>query len=313
MMQSSGRFPRRAALGVVPWLLSACGRTPPRNARPTLSLIMKSLANEFFATMENGAKHHHAVHAADYELLASGIADERDVKKQIALVERAISRQVDAIVLAPADSKALVPVCKRALDAKIVVVNIDNKLDAQALGEKSFSIPFVGPNNRKGARLAGERLARALRAGDAVAIIEGVASTSNGAERKRGFQDAMQAAGLRIVASRSANWETDQAARATVAILQEYPEVRGILAANDSMAIGVANALSALGKSEQVLVVGFDNVSAARKLLQERRLLATVDQHGDRLAVFGIEYALEILSKSAIPADRETPLELVTS
>lgn len=317
MVKRSSSLSRRATLslgfGVLPWAFAGCARRPASNARRKVSLIMKSLANEFFLTMENGAKQHQQAHAVDYELLASGIADERDVAKQIALVERAITQRVDAIVLAPADSKALVEACKHALDAKIVVVNIDNKLDAKALGEKSFSIPFVGPNNRKGARLAGERLAHALRPGDAVAIIEGVTSTSNGAERKRGFEDAMQAASMRIVASRSANWETDQAERVTTELLREHSELRGILAANDSMAIGVARALSAQAKAEQVLVVGFDNVSAARKLLQEHRLLATVDQHGDQLAVFGIEYALEILSKSAIPADRETPVDLVTS
>ncbi len=313
MAKRSSRLARRAALSLalLPCALWGCGHKPAPGTRRTVSLIMKSLANEFFLTMENGAKQHQLAHAADYELLASGIADERDVPKQIALVERAIAQGVDAIVLAPADSKALVEVCKRALDAKIVVVNIDNKLDAQALGEKSFSIPFVGPNNRKGARLAGAYLARALRPGDAVAIIEGVTSTANGAERKRGFQDAMQAAGMRVVASRSANWETDQAARVASDMLLDHPELRGILAANDSMAIGAAQALAERGRAEQVLVVGFDNVSAARKLLQEHRLLATVDQHGDRLATFGIEYALEILSKSAIPADRETPVDLI--
>lgn len=314
MAKRSSRLSRRAAISLAALPCAwGCSKKPASDARRTVSLIMKSLANEFFLTMEEGAKQHQRTHAADYELLASGIADERDVQKQIALVDRAIALRVDAIVLAPADSKALVEVCKRALDAKIVVVNIDNKLDAQALGEKSFSIPFVGPNNRKGARLAGERLARALRPGDAVAIIEGVTSTSNGAERKRGFQEAMQAAGMRIVASRSANWETDQAVRLAREILLEYPELRGFLAANDSMAIGVAQALAEQARAQQVLVVGFDNVSAARKLLQEHRLLATVDQHGDQLATFGIEYALEILSKNAIPADRETPVDLVTS
>jgi ribose transport system substrate-binding protein len=315
MAKRSSRLSRRAAisLAALPCALWGCAKKPAPNARRTVSLIMKSLANEFFLTMEDGAKQHQRTHAADYELLASGIADERDVAKQIALVDRAIARGVDAIVLAPADSKALVAVCKRALDAQIVVVNIDNKLDAQALGEKSFSIPFVGPNNRKGARLAGDHLAHALRPGDAVAIIEGVASTANGAERKRGFQEAMQTAGMRVVASRSANWETDQAVRLARELLLDHPELRGFLAANDSMAIGIAQALAEQGRAEQVLVVGFDNVSAARKLLQEHRLLATVDQHGDQLATFGIEYALEILSKSAIPADRETPVDLVTS
>ena len=280
--------------------------------RRRVSLIVKSLANEFFVTMENGAREHQRSHAHEYELLPSGTKDQYDAPKQVGLVERAIAQGVDAIVLAPIDSKALVPICKQALDAQIVVVNIDNKLDAAVLGEKSFSIPFIGPNNRKGARLAGDRLARALKPGDAVAIVEGVAATYNSQQRKRGFEDAMKAAGMRIVGYRTANWETDQAERMTRELLSEHQELRAILAANDTMALGAASALAAAGKTEQILLIGFDNTSAARRLLTERRMLATVDHHADRQAVFGIEYALEILSKNAIPADRETPVDLIT-
>ena len=122
----------------------------------------------------------------------------------------------------------------------------------------------------------------------------------------------MRAAGMRILASRAANWETDQSERLTRELLHQHAELRGILASNDTMALGAASALAAIGKTEQVLLVGFDNISAARRLLGERRMLATVDHHADRQAVFGIEYALEILSKNAIPADRETPVDLIT-
>ena len=303
---------RRAALSLAAGALWACGKKPAGQVRRRVSLIVKSRANEFFQTMENGAREHQRAHAAEYDLLASGTQDQYDAPEQISLVERAISQGVDAIVLAPIDSKALVAVCKQALDAQIVVVNIDNKLDPAVLGEKSFSIPFIGPNNRKGAKMAGERLAKALRPGDAVAIIEGVASSYNSGQRKRGFEDAMRAAGMRILASRAANWETDQSERLTRELLHQHAELRGILASNDTMALGAASALAAIGKTEQVLLVGFDNISAARRLLGERRMLATVDHHADRQAVFGIEYALEILSKNAIPADRETPVDLIT-
>ena len=88
----------------------------------------------------------------DKTLLRSMIA------RQINLIDQMIEQRVSALVVAPADSKAIVPVCKKALDAGIVVVNIDNKLDADALKEKGVAIPFVGPDNRKGARLAGEHL-----------------------------------------------------------------------------------------------------------------------------------------------------------
>jgi ribose transport system substrate-binding protein len=274
---------------------------------------MKSLANEFFRTMADAARLHQRAHTQRYELVESGIDDERDVERQIALVERAIKQGVEAIVLAPADSKALVPTCKRALDAKIVVVNIDNKLDATVLAEKNFSIPFIGPDNRKGARLAGQCLAKALRPGDAVAIIEGVAGAYNGVQRRLGFEDAMKAAGMRIVASVSASWETEQAARVTGELLSRHADLRGILAANDSMALGAAASLAEAGKTEQIKLIGFDNTSAARELMKKGRLLATVDQHEEQLATFGIEFALDILSNRAIPADRETPVDLVTA
>ena len=123
--------------------------------KPRVALVMKSLANEFFLTMENGAKAHQKAHAADYDLIANGIKDELDVSKQIDLVEQMIAQRVNAIVIAPADSKALVPVCKKAQQAGIVVINIDNKFDDAVLAQSQVKFPFVGPDNRKGAQGGG--------------------------------------------------------------------------------------------------------------------------------------------------------------
>lgn len=106
-------------------------------SKPRVALVMKSLANEFFYTMEKGAKEHQKAHSDQYQLITNGIKDERDTAGQIKLMEQMIAAHVDAIVIAPADSKALVPVSKRAIDAGIVVVNIDNPFDAAALKEKT--------------------------------------------------------------------------------------------------------------------------------------------------------------------------------
>jgi len=83
-----------------------------------------------------------------------------------------------------------VTVCKRALDAGIVVVNIDNRLDADVLRERGVTIPFVGPDNRKGARAVGEFVAAQLAQGDPVAIVEGAPNAYNAVQRKLGFDDA---------------------------------------------------------------------------------------------------------------------------
>jgi ribose transport system substrate-binding protein len=291
--------------------LLGCGTArAPEKAR--IALVMKSLANEFFKTMEDGARAHQKANAAEYDLLATGIKDEQDVAGQVRLVEQMIADRVSALVIAPADSKALVSACRKAREAGIVVVNIDNRLDAAVLAERHLQIPFVGPDNRKGARAVGERLARGLGKGDKVAILEGVPNAFNGVERKRGFEEAMQEAGIVVAASQSASWETAKASQVAAALLTEIPDLKAFLCANDSMALGAVAALKAAGRRD-VLVVGFDNITAVRELVKDGRILATADQHADRLAVYGIEYALDMLKTQAAPSNRETPVDLVTA
>jgi len=283
------------------------------NDKPKIALIMKSLANEFFKTMEEGARAHHKEHSEEYDLTVVGIKDEQDVGKQIDYVELMIAQGSDAIVIAPADSKALVPVCKRAMDAGIIVVNIDNKFDAGVLADKGVKIPFVGPDNRKGARLAGEYLAGKLKPGDKVAIIEGVPNAFNGIQRKLGFKDAMKKAGMNIVSSQSGYWETAKAEPIVSALITEYSDLKAVLCANDSMALGAIAAIKAAGKSDDVLVIGFDNITAVQRLLKEGKILCTVDQHADKLALYGIQYALEMLEGRGTPSDKETPVDLITA
>jgi len=284
----------------------------PAPAKPKIALVMKSLANEFFSTMAEGAKQHQAANAASYDLVVNGIKNETDLAEQVNLVEQMIAQQVNAIVIAPADSKALVTVLKHAKEAGVLVVNIDNKLDAEVLKEADLQVPFVGPDNRAGARKVGEELAKQLQAGDNVAIIEGIPTAFNGQQRRLGFEDAMKAAGVNIVSVQSGRWEMETANNVAAAMLNEHGDLKAILCANDNMALGAVSAIQAAGKTGKVLVVGFDNISAMHPLLKDGQVLATADQHGDRLAVFGIEAALKILKGEAPPADQTTAVDLVT-
>ncbi len=297
--------------------LPAC--TSPRQAgdtaskRPRVALIMKSLANEFFVTMAAGAEAHQRAHAGEYDLVVNGTKNESDLSQQVALVEQMIAGGIDALVIAPADSRALVPVLKRAHEAGIVVVNIDNKLDAGTLARAGVTIPFVGPDNREGARLVGAEVATRLHAGDPVAILEGIPTAFNAQQRRLGFEDAMRAAGMKVVTIQSGQWEQSVANTVASAILREHPDLKAILASNDSMALGAASAVRQAGKTGEVLVAGFDNISAIRELLRDGRVVATADQHADQLAVYGIEYALRILRDKTTPADRKTPVDLITA
>lgn len=284
--------------------------------RPKVALVMKSLANEFFLTMEDGAKAYQSEHPDEFELVSNGIKDESDTGNQIRIVEQMIVSRVDALVIAPADSKALVPVIKRAMDAGITVVNIDNRLDPDVLKSKHISVPFVGPDNRKGARLVGDYLASQLKAGDEVGIIEGVPTTTNAQQRTAGFKDAMASAGMKVVAVQSGNWEINKGNAVASAMLNEYPHLQALLAGNDSMALGAVAAVRAAGRSGEVQVVGYDNIKALAPMLADGRVLATADQYAARQAVFGIEAALQMLKGEKPGVDGEnviqTPVDLVT-
>lgn len=282
--------------------------------KPKVALVMKSLANEFFSTMADGAKKHQAQDTQKYELIVNGIKDERDLARQAAIIDEMIAAKVQAIVIAPADSKALVPVLRRAKQAGVVVVNIDNKLDDEILKAEGLAVPFVGPNNLLGAKTVGDHLAKSLQAGDKVAVLEGIRTSFNGTQRRLGFEQAMKDAGIQIVDSQSANWETNQANTIAASMLNAHPDLKAILAANDSMALGALAAIKAANKTSDVQVVGFDNISAAQEAIREGKMLATADQHGDQLAVYGIEVALKLIEDpTAKLEDKETPVDLITA
>lgn len=301
-------------LCIVSLLSGACSRQDAATKTPTkprVALVMKSLANEFFGTMAAGAVAHQAAHAAEYDLVSNGIKNETNLGEQVGLVEEMMAMRVSAIVIAPADSKALVPVLKRALAAGIVVVNIDNRLDAAAMQEAGIKIPFVGPDNRAGAAAVGRAVAARLSKGDEVAIIEGVVTADNGRQRRMGFEDAIAEAGLKLVSVQSGQWEMEKANTVANALLTAHPNLKAIFCANDNMALGAIAAIKSAGRDGKVLVAGFDNIKAAQALIQSGQLAATADQHGDQLAVYGIESALAALKTKQVE-DKSTPVDVIT-
>lgn len=285
--------------------------------KPKVALVMKSLANEFFRTMEDGAKDYQKSHADEFELIANGIKNETDTGEQIRIVEQMVNAGAKALVIAPADSKALVSAVKKAMDQGVVVININNRLDPDLLKSKGISVPFVGPDNRKGARLVGDYLAsQKLKAGDQVGIIEGVPTTTNAQQRTAGFKDAMDAAKMKIVSVQSGNWEIDKGNAVAASMLNEYPDLKALLAGNDSMALGAVSAVRAAGKAGQVQVVGYDNINAIKPMLADGRVLATLDQAASQQAVYGIQAALKMVKgeKPDVDADNviQTPVQLIT-
>ncbi len=284
-----------------------------QEAKPQVGLVMKSLANEFFKVMTEGAIAHEKKRG-DFTLSAVGMKDETDFNAQTIAVESFITQKKDVIVLAPADSKAMVAPVQKAIKAGITVVNFDVALDEAAKKKAGLELAFVGPDNRAGAKMAGDALAKKIGEGAKVVIIEGNPGADNGKERKAGFMDAVAEHKLNVVASRTAMWETEEANKVFTNILTANPDIQGVMAANDSMAIGVVKALDAAGKSGKIQVVGFDNVPAIRPLVKSGKVLATVDQFGSEMAANAIDLGIKSRKEGKpLVGWIKTPIELITA
>ena len=301
-----------SVLLVVAVVLGSAGAVLAQDKKPVVGVVLKSLANEFFKTLQEGAEKW-AEEDGRYELNIKGMNSETDIDTQLTIMDTFISLGVDMIVLAPADSSALVPSVVKAQQAGIPVVNFDVRLDADQLktaGLEDFM--FVGPDNEEGAYLAGMALAEKLGEGGKVFIIEGNPGADNAIARKAGFDKAVAEGKLELLESSTAHWETEEANTLVANLLTAYPDVQGIMCANDSMVLGAQKAVEAAGRDD-ILLVGFDNIAAVQELIKEGKVLATVDQFGAEMVQMAIEVGQRVIDGELEPVGWEkTPVELIT-
>ena len=281
--------------------------------KPKVGLVMKSLANEFFKVMEAGAEAYAAKNTDKFDFKAVGMKDERDFAAQVDAIENFVTQKYDIIVVAPADSKAMVTPIAKAVKGGGVVINIDVELDHDAKKAAGIDLAFFGPDNRAGAKLAGDALAKALGSGGKVVILEGNPEADNAQQRKKGFDDSVAEGKLKLLDSKTAHWETEEANTLMTNFLTQYPDIQGVMAANDSMALGVVKALDAAGKSGKIKVVGFDNIPAVQPLVKSGKMLATIEQYGAQMAVLGIGYGLRQLAGEKFTGWVKTDIKLITA
>jgi len=228
-----------------------------------------------------------------------------DVAEQIALIDEAIRARPDAIVLVPVHLTAIDASVRRVNEAGIPIFNCINRLS-----DPAAYVTFVGADDRRMTPGIARRLFDALGGRGDVAILEGTPGTITGRDRVAGFRDAAASyPDMRIVASRPGNFLTEDARIAMQALIAEFPRLDGVLAANDSMALGAIEALRAAGRS--TLVTGVNAVPEAIAALKAGTLLATADFDAFKIAALATEAAVRHLRGEAVPKEILPPVEIV--
>ena len=277
-----------------------------------IGLVMKTLTNPFFVEMEKGARR--AEKELGITLTVKTAAQETSIEQQIQLVEDLISARVNAIVIAPGDSQRLVPALKKAADAGIRIVNIDNRLDAKTVAQAGLApVPFISVDNDAGAFKAGQFLAREITKPTQAAILEGIRSADNARQRAQGALRGLQENKvIKVVASETANWKIDEAYTVTKQIFARNPEVKLLFASNDVMAIGAIKYL-AEARRRDVKVAGYDALSEAITEIKAGRMAATVDQQAAEQGYQGVALALRLTRGEAVPAVTTIETQLITA
>jgi ribose transport system substrate-binding protein len=291
-----------------PAVASAPAASPTRQ----IGLVMKTLTNPFFIEMEKGARR--AEKELGIALQVKTAAQETSIEQQIQLVEDLINARVDAIVIAPGDSQSLVPTLRKAADAGIKIVNIDNRLDPEALKKAGMAeVPFVSVDNDAGAYKAGKFLAEMATSPSQAVILEGIRSADNAKQRMEGAKRALtENKQVKLVASETANWKIDEAYQVTKGIFTKHPDVKLVFAANDMMAMGAIKYLQDAGK-KSVKVVGYDALTEAIAEIKGGRMAATIDQQAAEQGYQGVALALRLIKGEKVPLATMIDTRLLTS
>jgi len=245
-------------------------------------------ANPYWDTVWESAKKAAADFGVEVTLLPNPC--QTCVTEQITAID-ALTKppKVDGLIIAVADSEALVPVVEKVIAAGTPVIAIDTLLNTDRL------LTFMGFDNFAGAKALGEWVATQLKGQGQVAILNGFLDQQNAIGRRNGFLAGLQQGNIEIVATGVANWKTDLAQKITAEWLTRYPKLKAIVAANDDMALGAIAAAKAAKSS--VLITGFDANSEALDAIKNGQMGATISQLMDRQTRLSVQLLIRHLEK----------------
>ena len=291
----------------------AAAASGPDPARYTLAVIPKGTTHEFWKSIHAGAVQ--AARELNVEIIWKGPLKEDDREAQIAEVENFISRGVDGIVLAPLDDTALRVPVMNASRSGIPVVIIDSGLKSRDF------ISFVATDNRRGGRLAGERMCQLLDGRGRVVMLryqEGSASTM---KREQGFLDAIsECDGVEVVsANQYGGATTETSYRSSENLLAPYKSadgglgLEGIFCPNESTTFGMLRALQDAKLAGQVRFLGFDSSAKLIDGLRRGHIDGLVVQNPVRMGYLGVKTMVGHLDGETVSERVDTGVHLASA
>ncbi len=232
----------------------------------TIAVFTKNQTNPFFHNVRVGAEN--AAKQLGAKIIQYVPTKPDSIPEQLSQVEDVIVKKPDAIVFTPVDYKALIPGVEKMNAAGIPVVNVTDHM----AGGKIVS--FVGIEDYKVGRATAEALMKALGGKGNVVIIEGVKGSLSNQDRTRGLTDVTKSyPNVKLLATQAGNFQRLNALQVMENLMQSFPQIDGVMAANDAMAVGAIEALDAANR--KAIVVGINGTKEAVDAVKSGKLLAS--------------------------------------
>ena len=292
---------RRIALtlGAAALLATGCSGTGASGGSGiTIGLAVSTLNNPFFVELQQGAQE-----MADQLGAKLTVVDaQNDATNQVNQVQTLVTQGIKVIILNPVDSKQSAPAAKAAEMANIPLISVDRAVDGKVAAE-------VASNNVSGGSLAAIELGRAT-SGD-VAHLKGISGASASRDRGQGFEQGLNSGNIKVVATAVADFDRAKALNETTNLMQGHPNLKGIFAENDEMALGAIKALGARA-GKDVMVVGFDGTPDGLKAIQDGTLVATIAQQPKLLGSKAVEQAVKATKGEPVQEVVDVEVKVIT-
>ncbi|WP_328938475.1 substrate-binding domain-containing protein [Streptomyces tauricus] len=271
--------------------------------KPKVGLSLSTLNNPFFVQIKEGAQAEAKKLGADLTVTDA----QNDASQQANQLQNFTSEGVDSIIVNPVDSDAAGPSVRSANKSDIPVVGVDRGVN------KAKTAALVASDNVEGGQLGAKALAEKLGGKGKIVILQGLAGTSASRERGAGFEEGLKAyPGIKVVARQPADFDRTKGLDVMTNLLQAHPDVQGVFAENDEMALGAIKALgSKAGKSVQV--IGFDGTPDGLKAVADGTMYASVAQQPKELGRIAVENALRAADGKKTEQTVKVPVKVVTS
>ncbi len=248
-----------------------------------IAIITPAVDNPFFKAEADAA----AAKAKQLGYQTSIASHDDDPNKQSELIDAAISRKAKAIILDNAGADASIGPVRKAKAAGIPVFLIDREINATGIATAQ-----IVSNNSQGAGLGGQEFVKALNGKGRFVELLGKESDTNAGVRSKGYNDVLsQYPDLKKVAKQSANWDQQEAFTKMETILQRNRNIDGVIAGNDTMALGAVAAIKSAGLTKKIKVVGFDGSPDAVSAIKKGQMDATVLQPAALISRMAVEQA----------------------